>query len=390
MNTGFDVFLSYSRKDYQFVCELEEVFNNAGITYWIDRKDIIAGMEFVQTIADAIDNVSNNAKVFLCVISKNTSPFSFKELEYALKAGTRYILPVYLDIEEHEIPATLKLLLHGYQGIYIKSDDNLDKITDMIHSMLGKNAWVFLSHSNKDFNKVKNLRNKLEGRFYKPLLFFLKCLDDDDEIFELIKREIAVRDRFILCRSKNSLESKWVEKEINYIKSLDRPFEIINIDGSDAEINDALDRFDRRSTIYIWSTDNVFNQLLARKLIHKSFRVSLLPIDFYKTYKETDKATSGYSILLIDKKLSTEEADAIDLYAKRFCEYVYPIVVSEEGLENWELFQELQNSYGIRTRTYLLNSNKSNECINSFQTNEERASAIVKNFIELDNCLNNH
>lgn len=69
--------------------------------------------------------------------------------------------------------------------------------------MLGKNAWVFLSHSNKDFNKVKILRNKLEERYYKPLLFFLKCLDDDDEIFELIKREISARDRFILCNSKN-------------------------------------------------------------------------------------------------------------------------------------------------------------------------------------------
>ena len=390
MNTEFDVFLSYSRKDYQFVCKLEEEFNNAGISYWIDRKDIMAGMEIVKTIAGAIDNVSNNAKVFLCVISKNTSPFSIKELKYAINAETRYILPVYLDIEEHEIPHTLKFLLSDYNGIHIKSGDSPDKIIDRIHSMLGLNTWVFLSHSNKDFNKVKDLRNRLETRSYKPLLFFLKCLDDDDEIFELIKREISVRDRFILCRSKNSLQSKWVEKEINYIKSLGRPYEIINIDGPDTEINDALNRFDRRSTIYIWSTDNVFNQILARELIHKSFRVSLLPVDFYKTYQVTDKAKNGYSILLIDKKLSTEEADAIDLYAKRFCDYVYPIVVTEEGLENWELFKELQNSYGIMTRTYLLNSTKSNECIKCFQTNEERVSAIVKHFIELDNYINNH
>ena len=111
MNTEFDVFLSYSRKDYQFVCQLEEEFNNAGISYWIDRKDIMAGMEIVKTIAGAIDDVSNNAKVFLCVISKNTSPFSIKELKYAINAETRYILPVYLDIDEHEIPPMLKLLL---------------------------------------------------------------------------------------------------------------------------------------------------------------------------------------------------------------------------------------------------------------------------------------
>ncbi len=63
------------------------------------------------------------------------------------------------------------------------------------------NAWVFVSHSNKDFDKIVKERNKLEALQYKPLLFFLKCLEDDKEIFELIKREIKARDRFILCDS---------------------------------------------------------------------------------------------------------------------------------------------------------------------------------------------
>ena len=61
------------------------------------------------------------------------------------------------------------------------------------------NAWVFVPHSNKDFDKMVKVRNKLEAFQYKPLVFFLKCLEDDKEIFELIKREIKARDRFILC-----------------------------------------------------------------------------------------------------------------------------------------------------------------------------------------------
>lgn len=44
------------------------------------------------------------------------------------------------------------------------------------------NAWVFVSHSNRDFEKIIQVRNMLESLQYRPLLFFLKCLEDDKEI----------------------------------------------------------------------------------------------------------------------------------------------------------------------------------------------------------------
>lgn len=138
------------------------------------------------------------------------------------------------------------------------------------------NAWVFISHSNKDFDKIIHVRNKLEALHYKPLLFFLKCLDDDKEIFELIKREIQARDRFILCDSKNSRESEWLQKEKDFIISLNRPYEIINLDGTDVEIDESIKRFNQRSTIYIWSTDDKINEFVAKNFIDKAYRVELL------------------------------------------------------------------------------------------------------------------
>ena len=55
-------------------------------------------------------------------------------------------------------------------------------------------------------------------------------------------------------------------------------------------------------------------------------------------------------------------------------------------------WQAVQNSIkkALNSDIYLLNSTKSNECIKCFQSNEERVSAIVKHFIELDNYINNH
>jgi hypothetical protein len=41
-------------------------------------------------------------------------------------------------------------------------------------------AWIFVSHSHRDLEKVREIRNELERRGHNPLLFFLKCLSDDD------------------------------------------------------------------------------------------------------------------------------------------------------------------------------------------------------------------
>ena len=62
---------------------------------------------------------------------------------------------------------------------------------------LEKDIWIFLSHSYKDFKKVRLIRIYLEEKSLRPLLFYLKCLDFE-EAFNLVKREIDVQTRFIL------------------------------------------------------------------------------------------------------------------------------------------------------------------------------------------------
>lgn len=75
-----------------------------------------------------------------------------------------------------------------------------------------KKIWIFLSHSSEDFNKVRKIRNYLEEKSYRPLMFYLKCLESDEEIYDLITREIDVRTRFVLCDSENARCSDWVKK----------------------------------------------------------------------------------------------------------------------------------------------------------------------------------
>ena len=81
---------------------------------------------------------------------------------------------------------------------------------------------IFLSHSHKDREKVRKIRDILEALECEPLIFFLKCLDDKNtELEQFIMDEIEARNIFVYCKSQNAEQSKWCQKELDYIKSFD-------------------------------------------------------------------------------------------------------------------------------------------------------------------------
>ena len=130
--------------------------------------------------------------------------------------------------------------------------------------------WVFLSHSNKDYEKVRDVRNLLEEQNFRPLMFFLNCLNEDDEIDTLIKREIDSRKRFILCDSPNAQSSKWVQKEVEYIKSKQRYYYSIDLSESSEEIAKKVLQFTKESKVFISysSNDEHYYKYLSSKLYH--------------------------------------------------------------------------------------------------------------------------
>lgn len=113
--------------------------------------------------------------------------------------------------------------------------------------------YIFMSHSGDDFDKVRLVRNYLEEKSLRPLLFHLKCLTDPDEILNLIKREIDVRPRFILCDSENARGSEWVQKEMHYIQGLNpkRSYLIIDLSLPLEAIKPQLDEYVNQMNVFI-------------------------------------------------------------------------------------------------------------------------------------------
>ena len=119
-------------------------------------------------------------------------------------------------------------------------------------------AWIFVSHSNRDLEKVRRVRNAIEEAGGQPLLFFLKCLSDDDELDGLIKREIEARTFFLLCDSGHAKESDKVRYEFDYVRSLDgKKVEMIDLDGQwEAQLEGTLRLLQGATVFFSYAHDD--------------------------------------------------------------------------------------------------------------------------------------
>ena len=412
MGNKYDIYICYRRFDSDgrtiggdLAQNLKSELEQRGFRIFFVEDSVIEPMSS-QLILSAISHSRN----FILLLTKGildgcSDPNNYirKEIEYAIASGN-FIIPIDVDNSfegfTDSLPSSLRYLtqIQTFRVTTSLFQTCVDHLEKRVLRIDDTNAWVFISHSNKDFEKIIKVRNKLEKLRYKPLLFFLKCLEDDTEIFELIKREIEARDRFILCDSHNSRMSTWVQKEIDYIKSLHRPYEIIDLDADDSVINECIERFDRRSSVYIWSTSDEITDQLSRKLIGKAFKVGILPstylndyLDFkrgiqVKDFKEID--SNAYIVTIVDRELNQNEMNVLDSCSDWFRAedgdtfLLYAVSENEDGRErlikkNTEFLKEMYRGNGIRAR-YVISLGA-----------HIQADLIMENIVELDNLRHN-
>lgn len=116
MDIKYDVFISYSRKDYtdenkveipgNSVSKIKNALNDAGISYWIDEKGIFCGDEFSGIIADAID--ASSVFVFVSSESSNNGIWTVGEVATAQKAKKK-IIPVRIDSSDYHKSLRVRL-----------------------------------------------------------------------------------------------------------------------------------------------------------------------------------------------------------------------------------------------------------------------------------------
>lgn len=137
-------------------------------------------------------------------------------------------------------------------------------------------GWIFISHSHQDIKLVRKIRNHLESLGFEPLLFYLKCLSDENEIEDLIKREIEEREWFIYAESANAQASKWVKTEREYIeKFTGKKIFTINLNNDLNEQLKMIEHIVRQMKVFISYShqDSSLKQLIQNKLLAKDMLV---------------------------------------------------------------------------------------------------------------------
>lgn len=185
-----------------------------------------------------------------------------------------------------------------------------------LHENKGKGAWIFLSHSNKDIEEVRKYRNELEKLGHNPLMFFLKCLDNDDaRLPELIRDEINARQWFVLCDSPSAKVSKWVQEEVMIIKGIDnsdKVFEIIDLRNDLNENLPKLIRLSKRARIFLsyshldYETAERIRQVLEKHDFDVWSPSAIRPgVEFVEAIKsEIDNSLSHGFVLVLLSELS--------------------------------------------------------------------------------------
>lgn len=141
-DTKYDVFISYSRKDYvderknvipgNKISRILDVLNEAGITFWIDEKGIYCGDEFSGIIADAIEK--SDALIFISSEASNNATWTIGEIATAQESHKK-IIPVRIDSSQYHKSLRVRLNALDYIDFTSNPDKALRKLVSTIKNI---------------------------------------------------------------------------------------------------------------------------------------------------------------------------------------------------------------------------------------------------------------
>lgn len=138
MDYKYDVFISYSRKDYvengevipgNPVSAIQQALTENHISFWFDKDGIYSGDEFIEVITEAI--VCSKMLIFVSSKNSNASEWTTGEILLA-KKRKKAILPVRIDDSDYNPKFELVLLAHDFVDYYESEQESLARILNAV------------------------------------------------------------------------------------------------------------------------------------------------------------------------------------------------------------------------------------------------------------------
>lgn len=202
----YDVFISYSRKDYvddlknvipgNAVSIIKKALTEVGISYWFDEDGIYSGQNFVEKIVSNIE--ASKVFIFLSTENSNKSRWTCKEIACADELR-KPIVPVRIDAAPYNRQVMFRISDLDYIEYYVDSERGL---TDLINAIN-----VHLEQIKAEENRWKeeeNRKNEIERKKAETL----KQQKELEEKRHQEEQQQLVATIEMTCTTLNNVESR--------------------------------------------------------------------------------------------------------------------------------------------------------------------------------------
>ena len=160
-----EVFISYSRRDYQQVRKIKEAIDHeVGINCWMDLDGIESDKQFDDVIISAIN--SHDTILFMMSEASMQSKWALDELAFAEKKHKRIVL---VRLDKAEMPDKFSFHYHGKDQIDWSNKEQRTKLLNNLRSWFLKTEMV-----KKDANEPTQKFTK--SFYFKALRVFFVLL----------------------------------------------------------------------------------------------------------------------------------------------------------------------------------------------------------------------
>jgi|GEM_PF-4391291 len=138
-----DIFISYSRRNKDFVKKLNDALREHGLDPWVDWEDIPPSVDWMEEIRNGIDE----ANTFIFVISPDSihSKVCYEELQYAVDQHKRLVPILHMEVRISGERKGANALDQAYEKLGIETEPQ------RMMGWLGPHNWIFFREED-DFN----------------------------------------------------------------------------------------------------------------------------------------------------------------------------------------------------------------------------------------------
>lgn len=136
----YDLFISYSRSDQDFVRQLDRSLTSNGLRCWVDFRDMPLGRPVQESMQDGLES----SKAFLFVLGATSGRWQIVELRGAIEDSVekgKWVIP--FVISGTAIPQSAPAFLRQFHGIFLDNYATLDEacmtIATSLRALAGRN-----------------------------------------------------------------------------------------------------------------------------------------------------------------------------------------------------------------------------------------------------------